>query len=317
MMKRSRVIASVFAFLLLLLFLSSAIAAGDDGFLIPQATITVDGNTEDWTGIPLLVNDRTQDVFGVPQIDIEKAFIAKDDTFLYFRVDFIQDIDIFHNSPENGIGNGWGNCRFESYDAQRNIDRWFIVGLGGKAAVQISDLHPGGINDPIMEYPPTAGFAAYRGKTVEYKVRLADTADWNLDGRPINVVSFDGNSDGGDDTFPTLLQVEGPAPLKTIAAPDLKVEIRNLSVVLSWDAVPYAEGYNIHYAFPTNEERIDTTMLSNNFPWFQTDFSFETLDGFAVAVAVVPFNTAGAGNMSNIIYFKKDLQADSVSFKTF
>ncbi len=60
-----------------------------DTYKIPYAEIKIDGELDDWIGvIPLAtdsIGDNNADVRGT---DIAKAFLARSDSYLYFRMDF-------------------------------------------------------------------------------------------------------------------------------------------------------------------------------------------------------------------------------------
>ena len=68
---------------------------GDGVQAIPEATITVDGSAEDWAGIePFFVDESGDAAAGGPNVDITDVYIAKDDEWLYFRMevaDFVYD----------------------------------------------------------------------------------------------------------------------------------------------------------------------------------------------------------------------------------
>jgi len=61
--------------------------SGPPGIIIPFRTITVDGISSDWSGINPIVTDAQGDSICETGTDIRRYYLAKDNTYLYWRVD--------------------------------------------------------------------------------------------------------------------------------------------------------------------------------------------------------------------------------------
>lgn len=59
----------------------------DFGFDLPNAEIVIDGNPDDWLGLKPILSDSEGDSTCGAGTDIKEVYFAKDDTFLYWRID--------------------------------------------------------------------------------------------------------------------------------------------------------------------------------------------------------------------------------------
>jgi hypothetical protein len=89
-----------------LVLLSTAIAQGSaeaqcSPFSIPSATITVDGDAGDWSGIdPALTDPQGDDSVSYTGDDIEALYLAQDSENLYLRMDLWENVNTsFANGP--------------------------------------------------------------------------------------------------------------------------------------------------------------------------------------------------------------------------
>ena len=78
----------------LLITFQLAYADIDVPFEIPQRTIIVDGQPDDWAGINPIVQDDENDSTCPAGTDIDYVFLAQDNNFLYWRIDFFGQMPI-------------------------------------------------------------------------------------------------------------------------------------------------------------------------------------------------------------------------------
>ena len=96
----------MFMVFLATLFLFTIIAFGTE---VPKATITIDGDQSDWSGIsPLIVDDINDSEADETGTDIKNVYLAKDSCYLFVRFDF-KDADpnkniLYHLNFQYGQG---------------------------------------------------------------------------------------------------------------------------------------------------------------------------------------------------------------------
>ena len=163
-------------------------------YSIPTKSITIDGNFDDWQNVPIFVEDRLDEVDGINIQDIHKAYIATDDEYLYFRIDLREDVGNFAAFK--------GNCRFESYDSVKGVDRWFVANINSNNLVHIQDVYDYGATEIVKTY---IGFSAFRGNKIEFKIRKADLSDFDIYNKFMTVTVFNGNSNINDTTIDILI----------------------------------------------------------------------------------------------------------------
>ncbi len=135
-------------------------------FTIPDQTISVDGFVEDWATVPFLALDRTDEIYppldGYP--DIEATFICKDSQYLYFRIDYKNELtpEFFQQTHNRFIFDDGSENSFEigilSYNDVGGIATYY--NCHHLISVEIKGY-----------YEP--GFAAWNGKHLEFKILLA------------------------------------------------------------------------------------------------------------------------------------------------
>lgn len=108
-------------------------------YLIPPKTITVDGDPSDWSGIEPIITDSQGDGLGGPGTDIKAVYLAKDDDFLYWRID--TQNGTFSFNPDTFIGPG-----IVFYDLHKLLQNGRIP-TGGVEAF-INTKHLNGPNNP-------------------------------------------------------------------------------------------------------------------------------------------------------------------------
>jgi hypothetical protein len=64
---------------------------GSDFLYIPEKTITIDGDSNDWQGIEPLITDSAGDVITYSGIDITRIYLAQDNNYLYVKLDLVGD----------------------------------------------------------------------------------------------------------------------------------------------------------------------------------------------------------------------------------
>lgn len=153
-------------------YLSSVTATWSDeqpilNYIIPTQTITIDGFMSDWNNVEPVFLDRTDDVHGVPETNIENVFIAQDDDHYYFRFDLLEAPGVgLYEHPQ---------VRIEVNCPPRDI-YYFITAWLNPANVKIEDTKTFDWNDPdagtIKEYP--ADYLAASGRSIEYRILKSD-----------------------------------------------------------------------------------------------------------------------------------------------
>jgi len=131
-------------------------SADDDLFTIPTAGITIDGNFDDWNGVPAVFQDTLGDIYGVTHIDIEKAYIAKDKERLYFRFDLAEDLEKAEY-PCTGLPGFKVVFNFQSPTTTNSIKISADFDSSLKGSANIWSSNPGA---NTMTYPPDADFVA-------------------------------------------------------------------------------------------------------------------------------------------------------------
>ncbi|GEM_PF-5073710 len=63
-------------------------------------TITVDGQTSDWSGIAPTVDDANNDATGNPSTEIDKVYVSRDNQYLYLRIDIIGPANPQHSGHQ-------------------------------------------------------------------------------------------------------------------------------------------------------------------------------------------------------------------------
>lgn len=93
----------------------------------PQATITLDGNRGDWTGIAPLLEDPLDASWDAPNADIRRVYTAMDDTYAYLMVEM-------YAAPVNSSLNIEINVNYQpgqQWDYGANDDLHLNVSAGG------------------------------------------------------------------------------------------------------------------------------------------------------------------------------------------
>lgn len=146
---------------------------GGDGepIVIPTATISVDGSATDWNGIePVGVDDGEDAAGGDPGTDIREVYIAKDEEFLYWRMDVSE-------APTTGQR----TYRLYLIQESSRFPAWgdyeLAVGLNWDGVAASLSNRTGEDPDPWRHIPLPAGYAAI-GQTIEVKVELAYFAEY-------------------------------------------------------------------------------------------------------------------------------------------
>ncbi len=167
---------------------------------VPTATMTMDGNFSDWTGVPHAFEDLTRDVYPSDHVDIHRIYIAQDSEAIYFRVIFRRILVPPYCQIRVEVGN---------YGDPSAI--WFTAWIG-QDWVQIQRIYADDTpNEILADYiydssdPASENFMAVFGNQIEYKVLKADFTD-QLDGKCSLAKSVD--HEIGDDTFPIRLYTE-------------------------------------------------------------------------------------------------------------
>ncbi len=98
-------------FILSIVF-TSTVFAHYEHFKIPTATITIDGNSDDWSDIePVFedeVNDQDPDA-DYDGTDLHKLYLAKDDTFLYIMM------TLYDGAPYTDLPDDWSSFYFVTF----------------------------------------------------------------------------------------------------------------------------------------------------------------------------------------------------------
>lgn len=167
------------------------VQAGSSSFnkpiLIPNATITLDGNTADWSSVDLSLNDSQNDYLSAytgTGADIKSLYIAKDSSNLYVRMDLWDNANTnFWNypPPNNGCYRLKVDCNGPYRDfvigvAYNNpLGRW-EMGYNGANSSSV----PSGLQGPV--------FVGVSGAVIEIKIPLS-----NL-GNPTEFYEFNGET---------------------------------------------------------------------------------------------------------------------------
>lgn len=154
---------------------------------IPFADISIDGSFDDWDSVPAMFIDTAGDVHDTPNADIQTAYIAKDDQFIYLRVDVASD---FEDGTFIGFRLEPSNLEFAlhySSDNQSTVLREWDYSW----------------DDPInlMSYPNS--FAVVNGNKVEFKISIGDLTK-SIDYNYCDLEVWD-NPDGVQDTTEKVL----------------------------------------------------------------------------------------------------------------
>lgn len=166
---------------ILAILLDSGNSKGNSDYYLQDAAIVVDGNTEDWSGIPpVRVDERNDEAANAnyPGTDIKAFYMAKDSQFLYLMMEV-------YDGPPNTT-----NHTVYQFQANQSLSKYDTVGdffTGahtnadvGEQFVEVSERTEGG-HDVIVVYPP--GYMAVGGDAIEWKVPIAQMGE--LDGRYI------------------------------------------------------------------------------------------------------------------------------------
>jgi len=147
---------------------SSADQSSSNYFTIPTATITIDGNFDDWDAIPVAIQDLTNDVYIPSYIDIDKAYIAQDQDYLYFRIDAVENLDNVQFPCTNDVYFVF-NFLFQN-DTIKPLMVIDPLGVNtGEVRIWNQEL-----STNIMYYPVNEGFGALSGNRMEFKVLKSD-----------------------------------------------------------------------------------------------------------------------------------------------
>ena len=160
-----------------LLFLFSTISfAHYEHFKIPTATITIDGNSDDWNDIePAYIDDvndqdKNADYDGT---DLHKLYLAKDDTFLYLMM------TLYDGSPREEEVSSWTTyyavkfCQLSSGDSVGDYYTGvaFESGSWGAGVSEITSVDPWEYRN-VTNYP--SRYVRTGEKFMEWKVYLTD-----------------------------------------------------------------------------------------------------------------------------------------------
>jgi hypothetical protein len=93
---------------------------------IPTRTITIDGNPNDWSGIPPFMTDASGDSACETGTDIKSIYLANDDCFLYWRMDTWSG-QFHHQLRSNGdyVGPGIVFYSLENGIIQKGVNSQF------------------------------------------------------------------------------------------------------------------------------------------------------------------------------------------------
>jgi len=84
--------------------------------VIPTATISIDGEVSDWSGIASALSDPAGDQSGSADQDLTALYVAQDATYLYFRLSVTGNINMMHEAAATiseiqiGLFNYNGSC---------------------------------------------------------------------------------------------------------------------------------------------------------------------------------------------------------------
>ncbi len=100
----------------------------------PQATITIDGNTADWTGIDPVLTDISGDGGAFSGLDLTNVYLAYDVQNVYLRFDRVGDVlpnDEYSNfwiylKPASHGAKGYAVECFHNSPTQREVRLWNI-----------------------------------------------------------------------------------------------------------------------------------------------------------------------------------------------
>lgn len=175
-------------------------------FTVPLKSIVIDGNTTDWNEINSFITDAEGDVTGGERMDITSAYIAQDNTNLYFRVTFANDF--------GNVAIPWFQCSFHGLaNSTDSKDIQFRVDIHGTTAVVsiLTDIVGTGENETIMAYADTDNFAKLKDYTLEFKV-LKEHVTVDLDNMSFEVHAYDHELGVGDATGIETIRLPGFAP---------------------------------------------------------------------------------------------------------
>jgi hypothetical protein len=133
---------------------------------IPYARISIDGDFWDWSDVPFLIQDLSGDVYG-EAIDLLKAYLARDDEYIYFMIETDTDLDSL--LAPNFACSFIFNSRNSSEGREFRFGHYLDSTDAGIANID-NDVPGGGI--PLMEYPES--FASHSGKKFEAKALIKD-----------------------------------------------------------------------------------------------------------------------------------------------
>lgn len=135
---------------------------------IPDGTINVDGNPNDWKDIPVAISDPIGDsiTLNAKTVDLKDIYVAKDSKYLYIRGDYTSSN--YSSSERDGgftfkfkkeiTGNNEGDLEFRFFERRNGI--WLSKFINGNHE---------GFND---RYPSVQDSEAKRGDIYELKVPL-------------------------------------------------------------------------------------------------------------------------------------------------
>jgi hypothetical protein len=181
--------------IIFLLFLFSPIAfAHYEHFKIPTATITIDGNSDDWNNIEPTLEDDVDDQdpkADYDGTDLHKLYLAKDDTFLYAMMTF------YDGEPYTGTTMVYG-LSFKQLTGYNDSvgDRWtYALYYDNSWSVKVVEL----VDIETLETTDIDGYSSNKyigvgSNFIEWKVSLS--AMGTRDGRFIQVWIYPYNVSG-------------------------------------------------------------------------------------------------------------------------
>lgn len=151
------------------LFLRSNDVRAELPFFIPYANITIDGDISDWQGIPPAIIDQIGDKLGdYSGTDIDKVYLARDDSYLYFRIDLA---DGPPNSQYERPSIGFHTALHQNPDPQAVPGDYFLFGYFGYGSWRASLYQVG-----VIAYDELAAAGFYSLEMTVSLFRLLDPA---------------------------------------------------------------------------------------------------------------------------------------------
>ncbi len=171
-----------------------------DSFTIPTATITIDGNFNDWDGIPVAIQDDTNESDIPWYIDLDKFYIAQDQSFYFFKYDMVHSMN---NLQTSCMDRTMPSLSMTTLDKKIQIQMSIDPFGWDTGWVEVFDIGQG--NVPIINYWATDGYGTVSGKYIEFKVLKSDV-NISLDSAKIDVWNYSPCENIADGTFALFIQ---------------------------------------------------------------------------------------------------------------